>query len=240
MSTLQELDKLSTYLDSLSARYGREVVFRDFLEIVVCTLSMGREEERFHDIKSRYEVADMDVFTSAFAALIVEMDNEGKGLKDVLGDYFQEHFYNERLGQFFTPTSISDLMSAIVGPSDAKTIHDPCVGSGRQFLSHAKSQREKGGEPATYIGADISEMCCLITLINMCLNGLKGMVLHADSLRLEVWRSWTVVGGEKMGVPFVVEHRGGEEIEEVPVSEVVQEEPQPLKRTVQFRRFAAV
>jgi len=34
--------------------------------------------------------------------------------------------------------------------------------------------------------------CCQMTVINLCLNGLYGVVSHMDSLRMLEWRRWEV------------------------------------------------
>lgn len=41
------MDKFANYIDYLSVRHGRSKVFNDFLTIVVCCLSMGKQEELY-------------------------------------------------------------------------------------------------------------------------------------------------------------------------------------------------
>lgn len=41
------------------------------------------------------------------------MDNGGDGLRDCLGDYFQEYISGGHIGQFFTPQNICELMASL-------------------------------------------------------------------------------------------------------------------------------
>lgn len=228
------MDKFANYIDNLSARYGRSKVFNDFLTIAVCCLSMRKQEELYFKTIKSYNPEELDIISQAFAALVVEMDNCGAGLKDVLGEYFEEYFYNERLGQFFTPPCICNLMAELT-PANGQDISDPCCGSGRFFLAIAKNNRYN-----TFYGADISETCCKMTLINMCLNGLKCRISWMNSLSLEVYKEWAVVHQIFTNCPYIIEIKGIEEKNEEIITEVQSSEPidqdfKPFK----FRRFIA-
>lgn len=222
------MDKFQNYLDNLSARYGRNKVFPDFLDIVVCCLSMNQQEELYHRTIKGYSKQDLDVFVNAFAALVIEMDNNGQGLKDVLGCYFEEYFYNEKLGQFFTPPSICSLMTSLISPES--TTYDPCCGSGRFFLEAAKENRN-----IIFYGADVSDICCKMTLINMCLNGLKCHISWMNSLSLEVFGYWTVQIHPTFNAPYISQIKQVDkenQIDDV-IAEII---PNKIKK---FKKFTA-
>ena len=193
------MDKFCDYIDNLSRRHGRDKVFNDFLTIAVCCLSMGKQEELYFKTIEAYTREELTTFQKAFAALVIEMDNNGVGLKDVLGVYFEEYFYNEKLGQFFTPPSICKLVAEL-NPIEGKNVYDPCCGSGRLFLAAAEKNRK-----AIFFGGDVSETCCKMTLINLCLNGLKGRISWMNSLTMEIYKEWAVTFTLFPRVPFIVE-----------------------------------
>lgn len=193
------MDKFCDYIDELSRRHGRDKVFNDFLTIAVCCLSMGKQEDLYFKTIKEYTREELTTFQEAFAALVIEMDNDGKGLKDVLGEYFEEHFYNEKLGQFFTPPSLCKLMAEL-NPIEGKNVYDPCCGSGRIFLAAAEKNRK-----VTFFGGDVSETCCKMTLINMCLNGLKCRISWMNSLTMEIYKEWAVTFTFFPRAPFIVE-----------------------------------
>lgn len=175
-------------IERAGRRMGRGTAFCDFLTFAVCALSMKGKEDEYLKTAKKYTPDEMLHFSHAFGCLVIDMDNHGEGLKDCLGDYFMEILSNERQGQFFTPQSICDFMAQIIHPSEnGKTVNDCCCGSGRMLLSAAKINR-----CLEFYGADIDLQCCQMTLINLCLNGLYGVVSHMDSLRMLEWRRWEV------------------------------------------------
>lgn len=201
-----DLKTFGEYLEGISRIHGRAKVFDDFLQIIVCCLSMGRKEELYFKTIKPYSKEELNVFSQAFAALIVQIDNEP--LTDPFGDYFEEFLSNSKNGQFFTPMPICDLMTQLttvpkVGEKRKNgdvRVHDPACGSGRLLLSTAKLDRTQ-----FFIGADISYTCCLMTIINLCLNSLNGEVLHMNTITLESWHHWCVIVDSFTKIPTVYE-----------------------------------
>ena len=161
-----KFESFGKYLEGISRIHGRAKVFDDFLQIIVCCLSMGRKEELYFKTIKPYSKEELNLFSQAFASLIVQMDNTP------LNDPFGEFLSNSKNGQFFTPIGICDLMTQLttaVKPTEERRngdvrVYDPACGSGRLLLSAAKQDKEQ-----FFIGADISYVCCLMTIINLCL-----------------------------------------------------------------------
>lgn len=236
------------YLERIARKHGRGQVFDDFLQIIVCCLSMGRKEDLYFKTIKRYDKEELSLFSEAFASLILQMDKYQ--LSDPFGDYFEEHLSNGRNGQFFTPECICDLMASLThspragadtGTEVDKRVYDPTCGSGRLLLSSAKLNRNR-----CFVGADISYTCCLMTLINLCLNSLNGEVLHMNTLSNECWHRWIVIVDSATKIPTVYEVEENvinqpptcaEELKPMPVTGLVQ----PVKSVppVNFVRFSA-
>lgn len=188
----------SYYLDRIAATRDKASVFHDFLTIIVCSLSWGMKEELYLSTVKRYSKEEVELFVQAFAALVISMQEHP--LEDQLGDYFQTYISRGHNGQFFTPTCICDFMASILKPKDTETVCDPTCGSGRFFLATAKVSRNR-----TFFGADISEDCCLMTLINMCLNDLTGEVWHMNTISGETWKAWQVRRIPFVKLPYILE-----------------------------------
>lgn len=217
-------------MDDLSRRYGRDRVFNDFLTMAICALSMQQQEELYFKTIKPYRKEELNIFSEAFAALVIEMDNK-KGFKDVLGDYFEEYFYNEKLGQFFTPFCLCQLMAELVPPT-GPNMYDPCCGSGRIFLAVGEKNRD-----LIFYGGDISETCCKMTLINMCLNNLQCRIAWMNSLSMEIYKEWAVVRQKYTNLPFIIEINEKSEIKEITeIEDITTKEVQPLK----FKRFSKI
>lgn len=232
------MDKFADYIDHLSARHGRSKVFNDFLTIAVCCLSMGKQEDLYFKTIKPYNHDELEILKEAFAALVVEMDDSGAGLKDILGEYFEKYFYNEKLGQFFTPPSICKLMAEI-NPIEGKNVYDPCCGSGRIFLAAAEKNRD-----VIFYGGDVSETCCKMTLINMCMNGLKCRISWMNSLTMEIYKEWAVTFTTYPRIPYIVELKEDIKVEDITTIEKIKEEPvktneQKNTKQFKFRRFVA-
>lgn len=196
------MENFSKVIANVSQRYSRSVVFSDFLEITICTLSSGEEEDRYFEIIERYKPEEIRKLKDAFASLIYEMDNGGFGLKDVLGEYFTFEITRGENGQYFTPESICDLMANVVGVE--KTVFDPSCGSGRALLSAEKVRRKKKGDnKCSYFGADIDFRCASMTAINLCLNGLYGESVQMNSLSNEYFTGWRILKHPVHKYPFL-------------------------------------
>lgn len=231
-SNPNDLKPFGEYLEGISRIHGRAKVFDDFLQIIVCCLSMGRKEELYFKTIKPYSKEELNVFSQAFAALIVQMDNAP--LVDPFGDYFEEFLSNSRNGQFFTPICVCDLMTQLttaVKPGEERRngdvrVYDPTCGSGRLLLSAAKEDRKQ-----FFIGADISYTCCLMTIINLCLNSLNGEVVHMNTLSLECWHHWCVIVDSLTKIPTVYEVNPNK-LNQAP-SSAAELKPQPVKGLIQ-------
>ena len=220
------------YLEDISRKHGRAKVFDDFLQIIVCCLSMGRKEELYFKTIKPYFKEELNLFSQAFASLIVQMDNAP--LDDPFGDYFEEFLSSGKNGQFFTPICVCDLMTQLttaIKPGEERKsgdvrVYDPACGSGRLLLSAAKQDRKQ-----FFIGADISYTCCLMTIINLCLNGLNGEVLHMNTISLKCWHHWCVIVDSFTKIPTVYEVNP-DKLNQAP-SSAAELKPQSVKGLIQ-------
>lgn len=195
----EELEEYTEYLEYLSYNHDRSAIFNDFLTVVVCTLSMKQKEEEYLATIRKYKREEIDLFVKAFASLVLWMERHP--LEDAFGDYFQQYISRGHNAQFFTPPCISDMMEAMIMPEKKDgPIYDPCCGSGRFFLSAAKQNRD-----ISFVGGDITEACCKMTLINACLNDIAGEVYHMNTLSMEIWRCWHVVRMPIVRLHYIVE-----------------------------------
>lgn len=186
-------------LIQVSGKYSLSAVFSDFLEMCVCALSMGEREERYLEIVSRYEKADVYKLADAFGSLVIEMNGDGSGLVDPFGDFFMENISHGHNGQFFTPMDLCHMMAQITGIAETvnKTVLDCACGSGRTLLAAAKVNRYN-----LFYGADVDYTCARMAAVNMCLNGMMGEIAWMNSLTMEWFGGWQITLHEK-GVPYL-------------------------------------
>lgn len=198
---MEQLKSFSQHIMQIGYKYGLHSVFDDFLEIVICSLSLGAKEERYHEIVRNYEKPDTYLMAEAFGALVIEMDNNGEGLKDGFGDFYMEYLSHGHNGQFFTPEPICDMMARILNPAGfGERVADCCCGSGRMLMAAAKIKRE-----SLFFGADIDRTCAMMCVINLCLNGLLGEVCWMDTLMNRYYGGWRIELHPEHGVPYIRE-----------------------------------
>jgi hypothetical protein len=198
---MEQLKSFSQYILQIGYKYGVNSVFDDFLEMVICSLSLGAKEDRYHEIVRNYEKPDAYLMAEAFGALVIEMDNKGEGLKDGFGDFYMEYLSHGHNGQFFTPEPICDMMARILNPAGfGERVADCCCGSGRMLMAAAKISRN-----SLFFGADVDRTCAMMCLINLCLNGLLGEVCWMDTLMNRFYGGWRIELHPEQGVPYISE-----------------------------------
>ena len=184
-----KLQKFETIMDGLSRRHGVHNVFSDFLTLLICAFSHGKMEDQYFRVIRKYEKPYAYTFSEALAALVIEMTgNDGNGMVDVLGHYFEQHLSFGRNGQFFTPQNICDLMARMLNHSRAgERIADPACGSGRMLMAMAKVNRY-----ALFYGADVDANCAKMATINLCLNGMFGEIAWMNTLTNQYFSGWQI------------------------------------------------
>ena len=198
---MEQLKSFSQYILQIGYKYGLHSVFEDFLEMVVCALSLGAKEDRYHEIVRNYEKPDAYLMAEAFGALVMEMDNNGEGLKDCFGDFYMECLSHGHNGQFFTPEPICEMMARILNPAGfGERVADCCCGSGRMLMAAAKIKRN-----SLFFGADVDRTCAMMCVINLCLNGLLGEVCWMDTLMNRFYAGWRIELHPGHGVPYIRE-----------------------------------
>lgn len=192
------LPPFTEFLEGISCTRDRTAVFRDYLTAVVNMMSIKSSLKEYLSSLGKYSLDDLTSFVRAFEGMLDWM--ELNPLKDPLGDYFQEYISQGHNGQYFTPEPICQMMAVMAACGDSGKVYDPCCGSGRLLLAGARINRNQ-----QFIGGDISDLCCLMTLVNLCLNDLTGEVYHMDSLSMEIWRGWRIIKHPVAGCSFIVE-----------------------------------
>lgn len=177
---------------SFASKYRLQNVFQDFLGMCLCAFCInpltGKSyyEDEYLSYIQKYDAAHQKLFPDLLAQLVIEMENSvSNGVsKDVLGEVYQELFYQARSGQFFTPEHITDMMASISGHSTDETLSiiDPCCGSGRMLLSSTKTI----GKHHRFFGIDIDHTCVQMTAVNLFLNGIfHAEVMCANALQFD-------------------------------------------------------
>lgn len=117
---------------------------------------------------------------------------------DVFGMLYEDMYLTagkaSKTGQFFTPESVSDLMSTIIAPGKIEApsakikgsmVNDCAAGSGRLLLAHymeVSKLNPSAGRRYQYIAQDSDPLVCKMCALNMMVHGMNGKVICQDTL----------------------------------------------------------
>jgi type I restriction-modification system DNA methylase subunit len=151
----------------------------------------------------------IDAIADAWGMLLQETQEYNQ---DVLGEIYESQISFGEHGQYFTPVHVTDMMAQVIGASAGETVSDPCVGSGRFFISLAKLKKD-----LRFVGVDISPTCAKMTALNMWLFDLNADIYCGDSLTGRMSQLWKIRTG---GYIF---------------EEKVESMPEPYKTTIKIQ-----
>lgn len=170
---------------SIGGRNQFSDCFSNFLDLALSYFCNNMDKRQMELRKYSDENED---FRNAYKDALKCFGDDAEGYHDPLGDIFMSRISHGDHGQFFTPESVSLLMSEIIMDDkihDGMSINDPACGTGRTLLMALKHLRErKDVEPKLYAN-DLSMTCAKMTLLNLCINLVDGEVTCGDALKLD-------------------------------------------------------
>lgn len=193
--------------EELARHNDRSVIWNDFLDysIEVNLLNLNDEKTQFKKNYHGNEHQYWDMITAWVTQLSEKL--EKVPYYDLLGQFYEElvtsQAKSKNLGQFYTPVSVTELLSAISVDNQKKNnlhgkiANDPTCGSARMLLSaHVHSK----GELILY-GQELDETSAKMATLNFWSHGARGSVLHMDTLTGEIFRGWRVNRYLYHGIP---------------------------------------
>lgn len=201
-------------ISRFSHRYYDYDIFADFIDYMICCFRLHGDPETVNRLKEKYKDDYPKFFELYKSFLICQQrnlsDDNSHSWYDTLGTIYEvisSSSKASRLGQFFTPPSLCDMM-AMMQVSDLKDtektvkVNDCACGSGRTLLAFNKF---KPGQ--LLYGEDLDPICTKMATINLALHGCKGQVCNMNSLTIDDWyfgyqiNPWQY---SMMGIPHII------------------------------------
>lgn len=205
---------LAQSLKSLFRKHSMDRVFRDWLECSAIAVSNSVDLARFKEREARYmqiikdyDADELKLFCQMLGQLTLALEQSDG--ECVFGKLVAElEIVSGRgakwFGQFFSPWAVSSMMARmILHPKEEieKTIADkgfitmmePACGAGGMVLACAQALRDMDinyQKLAHFTAVDIDAMCVHMTYLQMSLLGLPGIVVHGNSLTMDVRGEW--------------------------------------------------
>lgn len=183
--------------EKIAYRHQYSEVFDDYLTMMLNWFADGVDEtrQRRDQALAKYTPEEKQLFNVMMQEHMKVMHSRivdhGEKWYDSLGDFYQtitSNYKSSAMGQFFTPDCICDMMATMnIGPEPYRTISDCACGSGRMLLAaHAL-------QPLNFYHAtDLDGMCVKMTILNFCLHNASGLVVHGNTLSMEVYQYYFI------------------------------------------------
>lgn len=193
-------------IDQVGRRHDRRMVFRDFVTMSAVALSKmdlrqaEAREELYMQTVRKYSREEAATIAHMFAELQEALHAEPR---DVLGEiYMQLDLGNSRMGQYFTPHHICQLMAAITMSDDivgkvAKhgfvTVQEPASGSGATIIAMMLAMQERGlnyQRDVHVTAIDLDSTAAMMAYVQLSLMHVPAVVVHGNTLTLEQYSQW--------------------------------------------------
>lgn len=198
MKTTKDTPTFRSLIEQLVRRHDAYKVFAAFTHLTACALAHGTREAEYFDEAKRWERDELEVFSHALGALVMEM--EARPFTDLLGGHYMDlalsHKGQQWNGEFHTPQPICELMARVIAgdtpPPDEGpiTLCEPACGAGAMILAYAQALPADARRRLRVTAIDISKVACDMCFINTTLWGIPTEVIHGDTLRMEFRASW--------------------------------------------------
>lgn len=193
-------------IDEVGRRHDRRTVFRDFVTMSAVALSKAdlrqaeAREELYMQTVRRYSSEEAKTIAHMFAEL-----QEGLNVspRDILGEIFMQlEIGNSRMGQFFTPHHICELMAAITMSDEiaAKvarhgfvTVNEPASGSGATIIAMMLAMQDRGLNYQRHVhvtAVDLDPTAAMMAYVQLSLMHVPAIIVHGNTLTLEEYSHW--------------------------------------------------
>ncbi|MER6520040.1 N-6 DNA methylase [Streptomyces sp. NPDC001553] len=184
-------------------------VFDNFVEMAALALrnavdvrgseSWEAREGQYLQIAGGYSRTELDRFAHALALVTTEMERDPC---DVLGRLYMElELGNERLGQFYTPYDVAQLMASMqigsiveqVSTRGFASLYEPACGAGSFMIAMSEVMLEHGLNPQTQLhvtAEDIAPQAMYMIYVHLTLLHIPAIVRRCDVLTLETFETW--------------------------------------------------
>ncbi|MET9657831.1 N-6 DNA methylase [Streptomyces sp. NPDC006510] len=212
---MSDYRKIVKLLDANTGAARMSQVFEDFVEMAALAIRnavdyCGRDKREAQYLRTagRYDRASLNRFAQALALVIEEMDRDPC---DVLGRLYMElEIGNERLGQFYTPYDVAELMAQMqiesviehVQTHGFADLYEPACGASSFSVAVSQAMLEHGLNPQTQLhvtAEDIAPQAIHMIYIHLTLLHIPAVVQRRDTLTLRTFDSWPtpahVLGG---------------------------------------------
>ena len=176
-------------------------IFDEFLDYTI-DINLFTTKKQELDFQGREEQY-MEMFKEWIFLTNEKLENTPIGWYDYLGEFYegiiQSKFKAGNIGQFFTPSNVCEIMAQLTYANNVTRggmINDCCCGSARLLLAGHKLD-----PTAICIGQDLDNVSVRMAVLNFYIHGVRGSVLHMNTISGEFFGGYKVNQYLGFGVP---------------------------------------
>lgn len=192
--------------NELSRTNDRSIIWNNWLDYCININLMQTSSQHINQEFYGNEEKYFEMFNEWIHELNRRLSDTDNSYYDMIGELYEENVQSKGKAkdfqQYFTPSSITELITDLVMDKEPVSYKgcfasDPCCGSGRLLLAtHCNSQGE-----LFCIGQDLDETSCKMTVLNFYSHGVRGSVLHMNTLEGTFYKGWRVNRWLLHGIP---------------------------------------
>ena len=182
------MNKFTEIFEELARHNDRSIIWNNWLDYVISINLINHDGEKTNYYGN--EEAYVELMEAWLNELTVKLETEP--YYDILGEFYEELVQSKSksksLGQAYTPPSVTNLLSEITIDESSGFANDPTCGSSRTLLAtHVKSKGD-----LICIGQDLDLTSCQMSVLNFFSHGVRGSILHMDTLTGEFFQGWRI------------------------------------------------
>ena len=193
-------------IDEVGRRHDRRTVFRDFVTmsaVALCNADLRQapaREELYMQTVRKYSREEAAHIAHMFAELTEAIH---VAPRDILGEIFMQlELGNSRMGQFFTPHHICELMAGLALSDDVEdkvarngfiTVHEPASGSGATIIAMMLAMQDRGLSYQRHVhvsAIDLDSTAAMMAYVQLSLMHVPAVITHGNTLTLEKYSQW--------------------------------------------------
>lgn len=161
-----------------------------------------RREDEYMQIVARHGRETMVMFSEMLGLVVQGLECDVP--TDLLGGVFMAlELGNDHAGQFFTPSSLCEVMTrltmtpehlrSVVERDGFITVQEPAIGGGAMVIPMIAAMREAGLNPAKHLhvtGVDVDWTVLRMAYVQLSLLGVPAVLYVGNSLTMEMREDW--------------------------------------------------
>ena len=186
-------EEIIKYINKLSGKYSTYEIFADWVQMQALSISqsvwyIAKREIQYLDIAKKYNTDEIKIMCEMNGLLTLAFEDS---MDDVLGSiYMSREMGSSKLGQFFTPYQICQLLARTLDTSDIEKqdymyINEPSTGAGGNIIAYCEYLKDNGYNYQTQVNVtaqDLDYKAVYMSYVQFSLLGIPAIVVQGNTL----------------------------------------------------------